>query len=308
MYFTLPFWIGFLVFVVAALAIDIGAFNRQPKVLTFKQASNMTAIWILLASLFCTLIYFVSNEQKAMEFFTGYIVELSLSMDNVFVFIVIFSYFKIPSQYQHRILFWGIVGAIVMRFVMIMGGIYLIEYFEWLFIVFGVFLIFIGIKMALIKENEEQTDFEDKFLVKLMKRYFKFTNEMHGDKFFIMKNNVRHFTPLFIALILIENTDLIFALDSIPAVLAISNDPFIVFSSNIFAILGLRSLYFLLADLMHKFSHLKYGICAILIFVGSKMILAEVGFKISVGYSLIFILLTLGASIGSSLIKCKSKA
>ncbi len=301
MQFSLSFWIGFFIFVAIALAIDIGAFNRTPKTLNFKQASNMTAIWVLLASIFCTGIYYIGNEQKALEFLTAYIVEFSLSMDNVFVFIMIFSYFKIPSQYQHRVLFWGIVGAIVMRFVMILGGVYMVEYFEWLFVVFGVFLIIVGLKMAFVKDNGEQTNLYDNIVIKFIKQRFKVTDELADSKFVVIKNGDRHFTPLFLVLVLIEKTDLIFALDSIPAVLAISKDPFIVFTSNIFAILGLRSLYFLLAGLMHKFSHLKYGICTILVFVGMKMILVELGYKIPIGYSLSFILLALAISICSSL-------
>ena len=306
MEFSLAFWLGFLVFVLVALAIDMGVLHRRPRALSFKEASNLTAIWVLLASIFCTFIYFVSNEQKALEFFTAYVVELTLSMDNVFVFLLIFKYFKIPLENQHRVLFWGVLGAIVMRFIMIIGGIYLVQYFEWLFIVFGVFLIVAGIKLLITKSEQQEVDLDKNSVMKFLKRFFNVTNELHGDRFIVRLNGVKYFTPLFVALILIEKTDLVFALDSIPAVLAISRDPFIVFTSNIFAILGLRSLYFLLANLMHRFIYLKHGISIILVFVGLKMILAEIGFKLAVSYSLLFIMFVLLGSIGYSLLSTKN--
>jgi tellurite resistance protein TerC len=306
MEFSLAFWLGFLVFVLVALAIDMGVLHRRPRALSFKEASNLTAIWVLLASIFCTFIYFVSNEQKALEFFTAYVVELTLSMDNVFVFLLIFKYFKIPLENQHRVLFWGVLGAIVMRFIMIIGGIYLVQYFEWLFIVFGVFLIVAGIKLLITKSEQQEVNLDKNSVMKFLKRFFNVTNELHGDRFIVRLNGVKYFTPLFVALILIEKTDLVFALDSIPAVLAISRDPFIVFTSNIFAILGLRSLYFLLANLMHRFIYLKHGISIILVFVGLKMILAEIGFKLAVSYSLLFIMFVLLGSIGYSLLSTKN--
>lgn len=307
MQFSLAFWVGFLIFVVVALAIDMGVLNRRPHVLSFKEASNLTAIWVLLASVFCTFIYFVSDEQRALEFFTAYVIELSLSMDNVFVFLLIFKYFKIPLEHQHGILLWGILGAIVMRFIMILGGIYLVSYFEWLFIVFGLFLIAAGIKLLLTKSDNEDVDLDKNAVMKFLKRYFKVTSQLHDGKFIHESKGVKYITPLFVALILIEKTDLIFALDSIPAVLAISRDSFIVFTSNIFAILGLRSLYFLLANLMHRFIYLKHGISIILVFVGSKMILSEVGYKIGVSHSLFFIMFVLLGSIGYSLWNTKKK-
>lgn len=305
MQFSLAFWLGFLVFVVVALVIDMGLLNRKPHVLSFKEASNLTAIWLLLASIFCTFIYFVSDEQKALEFFTAYVVELSLSMDNVFVFLLIFKYFKIPPEQQHGVLIWGILGAIVMRFIMIMGGIYLVQYFEWLFIVFGIFLVVAGVKLLITKSEKQEVDLDKNSVMKFLKRFFNVTHELHNGKFIHKVNNVKYFTPLFVALILIEKTDLIFALDSIPAVLAISRDSFIVFTSNIFAILGLRSLYFLLANLLHRFVYLKHGISIILVFVGLKMILAEIGFKLAVSYSLLFIMFVLFGSIGYSLVSTK---
>ena len=206
MEFSLAFWLGFLVFVLVALAIDMGVLHRRPRALSFKEASNLTAIWVLLASIFCTFIYFVSNEQKALEFFTAYVVELTLSMDNVFVFLLIFKYFKIPLENQHRVLFWGVLGAIVMRFIMIIGGIYLVQYFEWLFIVFGVFLIVAGIKLLITKSEQQEVNLDKNSVMKFLKRFFNVTNELHGDRFIVRLNGVKYFTPLFVALILIEKT------------------------------------------------------------------------------------------------------
>lgn len=313
MEFSFHFWLGFFIFVAIALILDLGVLNRHSKTISFKQASNMTAIWVLLASIFCTFIYYVSNKQKALEFITGYIVELSLSMDNVFVFVLIFSYFKIPQQHQHRVLFWGIIGAILMRFVMITGGVYLVHYFEWLFYIFGIILIVSGIKIAISKDEQDDIDLEKNWIVRFLKKYSRFTTKLHDEKFIVKQKGVFYFTPLFLVLIFTEKADLIFALDSIPAILAISKDTFIIFTSNIFAILGLRSLYFLLANIIDKFGYLKYGIAAILVFIGFKMILAETGFQISVLYSLLFILIALTSSIVLSIFlikdnKSKSKS
>lgn len=300
MNFTLSFWIGFFIFVLIALAIDLGISNKKPKTLTFKEAATLTGVWILLASIFCTIIYFYSDRQKALEFITGYVVELSLSMDNVFIFVLIFSYFKVPPNYQHSVLFWGIIGAIVMRFIMIFGGIYLFQTMEWLFYVFGIVLIYSGIKIVFYKENANMSS-NTNSVINFISKYIKVSKDYHGDKFFIIENGKRVITPLFIVLFFIEKTDLIFALDSIPAIIAITQDPFIVFTSNIFAILGLRSLYFMLANLMERFSYMKFGLSIILVFVGCKMIGNMLGYHITIEYSLLFIISVLILSILISL-------
>ncbi|MFI4983951.1 MAG: TerC family protein [Rickettsiales bacterium] len=298
--FSIYFWIGFLLFMVLALALDLGVLNKKNKNISFKGAAKMTAIWFMLAMLFCSIIYAHAGLEKSVEFLTGYIVELSLSMDNVFVFIVIFSYFKIPAKYQHRVLFWGIIGAIIMRFIMITGGIYLFSAFNWLFYIFGAFLIFTGIKIAITKEEASAPN-DKNAVMNLVKKFIPVSSVFDGNKFFTRIKGKLLATPLFVVLLLIEKTDLIFALDSIPAIIAITSDPFIVFTSNIFAIMGLRSLYFLLSDLLDRFAHLKYGIAIVLIFIGCKMILAMLHYHISTPVSLLVILICLGSSMAYSL-------
>lgn len=299
--FSIYFWIAFLVFVLIALAIDLGVLHKKETTISFKDASLMTTIWAILAMIFCGLIYFYAGFDKAAEFLTGYIVELSLSMDNVFVFIVIFSYFNVPAKYQHRVLFWGIIGAIVMRFIMITGGIYLFSAFDWLFYIFGAFLIFTGIKIAITKQETDEVRTDKNNFINFIKKFMPVSNTLDGHNFFTRVNGKLLATPLFVVLLLVEKTDLIFALDSIPAIIAITQDPFIVFTSNIFAILGLRSLYFLLSDLLDRFTYLKYGIAVVLIFIGCKMILAMRDFHIPTLASLLVILLTLGSSMLYSL-------
>jgi tellurite resistance protein TerC len=256
----------------------------------------MFGVWVLLASIFCTFIYFYAGRVAALEFITGYTVELTLSMDNVFVFLLIFMHFKIPAQFQHRVLYWGILGAIFMRLIMIAGGIYIFEHFNWIFYIFGLLLIISAIKIFFMETNTLLNG-QSSSTMSFLKRFGRATHTMHEDKFFIIENGQRKFTPLFVALILVEKTDLIFALDSIPAILAITQDPFIVFTSNIFAILGLRSLYFMLEGLVERFRYLKYGISIILGFIGIKMITSMQGFHLPVEYSLIIILSILTISI-----------
>lgn len=298
MSFPFSFWLAFIIFVIAALAVDLGLFNKKDKPISFGSALNMTIIWLLLASIFCSIIYFYSDRQKALEFITGYIVELSLSMDNVFVFTLIFTYFKIPRRYQHRVLYYGILGAILMRFVMITAGVYLVSHMNWIFYIFGAILIYSAFKIALSKENNDSVATGNTGFMEFIKKFIPVTNELHGQRFFVKINGKLWCTPLFIVLLIVEKTDLVFAIDSIPAILAISDDTFIIFTSNIFAILGLRSLYFLLADLMDRFTYLKYGIALILGFVGTKMLLnIGVGVHIPVQISLLFILSILSASI-----------
>lgn len=266
-------WVLFHVFVLGMLALDLGVFHRKAHVVHFKEALAWSGVWILLALLFNGLIHFWKGEQAALEFFTGYVIEKSLSVDNIFVFIVIFSFFHIPKQYQHRVLFWGIIGALIMRAIFIAAGVTLLEKFHWLIYVFGAFLVITGIKMAFA--HGQQTDLAKNPVMKLMKKFIPMTSEVHGQNFFI-KEGAKHLaTPLFAALLMVEFTDVIFAVDSIPAILAITKDPFIVYTSNIFAILGLRSLYFALAGVLHYFRFLHYGLAVVLAFVGTKMLISE---------------------------------
>lgn len=291
------FWIGFNVFVLLMLALDLGVFHKKSHAVKIKEALIWSGIWIILALLFACGIFYVFGNQRGVEFLTGYVIEKSLSVDNIFVFIMIFSYFSIPAKYQHKILFYGIVGALIMRAFFIFAGVALITKFHWKIYVFGAFLIFTGIKM-LIKE-EKPLDPDKNPVVRLFKKFMPVTNELHGEKFFIKKEMKTYATPLFIVLLLIEFTDLIFAVDSIPAILAVTNDTFIVYTSNVFAILGLRSLYFALAGITEYFRYLKYALSAILVFVGVKMCLVDI-YKIPVVYSLLVILSMIGISVLAS--------
>lgn len=290
-------WFCFFVLIFAALAIDLGV-TKHPKVMTLREATKLTSIWVFLAFLFNVFIFIYFGKQKALDFVTGYIIELSLSMDNVFVFIVIFSYFKVEPRYQHRILFWGIVGAIIMRLVMITGGIYLVENFNWTFYLFGALLIFSAYKIVFSEQHE--VDFDNNKIIKWLKKYLPFTNQYRGERFMVVENGKKYFTPLMLVLIIVEQTDLVFAVDSIPAILAITQDTFIVFTSNIFAILGLRSLYFLLANIVDRFAYLKYGLGVILAYVGVKMILSVNLLHIPIFISLAVIIISLLISIGAS--------
>lgn len=276
-------WIGFNVFVLVMLALDLGVFHRQAHEVKVKEALWWSAVWIGLAMLFNAGIYFWRGSEVALEFFTGYLIEKSLSVDNIFVFILIFSYFSVPALYQHKILFWGILGALLMRAILIAVGATLIVKFHWIIYVFGGFLIITGVKMALQKSTGIHP--EKNPLVRLFKCFMPVTNEYHGEKFFIKENGRRFATPLFIVLLMVEFTDLVFAVDSIPAIFAITKDPFIVYTSNVFAILGLRSLYFALAGVMGYFHYLKIGLALVLVFVGAKMMVVDI-YKIPIGLSL----------------------
>jgi tellurite resistance protein TerC len=266
-------WIGFNVFVLAMLALDLGVFHRKAHEVNVKEALWWSAVWIALALAFNAGIYFFRGEEDALEFLTGYLLEKALSVDNIFVFIMIFAYFKVPARYQHKVLFWGILGALVMRALFIAGGVTLIQKFHWVIYVFGGFLILTGIRMALHQDTEIRP--EKNPVLKLFRRFMPVAERHKGDSFFIKQNGRRFATPLFIVLLMIETTDVIFAVDSIPAILAITTDPFIVYTSNVFAILGLRALYFALAGVMQMFHYLAYGLAAILVFVGAKMMLAD---------------------------------
>lgn len=292
-------WIGFNLFVVLMLALDLGVFHRQSKEIKVKEALIWSLVWIALALVFNAALYFYKGSETALQFLTGYVIEKSLSVDNIFVFILLFSYFNVPAAYQHRVLFWGIMGALAMRAIFIAVGVTLIAKFHWIIYVFGIFLVITGIKMAINKGTK--IDPEKNIVVRLFKNFFPVSQQYHGSKFWIQESGKWVATPLFIVLLLIEFTDLIFAVDSIPAILAITNDPFIVYTSNVFAILGLRSLYFALAGVMDKFRYLHYGLAAILVFVGSKMLLTDL-YKIPVLISLSVIILILLTSVMLSIL------
>ncbi|MDP2104166.1 MAG: TerC family protein [Candidatus Gracilibacteria bacterium] len=293
-------WIGFFVFVIIMLALDIGVFNKKDHEIKVKEAIGWSVLWIGLAMAFNVIIYFQFGSQRAMEFLTAYVIEKSLSVDNLFVFIMIFSYFHIKKMYQHKILFWGIIGALLMRAIFIFAGIKLMENFHFIVYIFGGFLIVSGIKMLF--ESKEEIDLEKKTIMVLLKKILPVTKMNDDGNFFTRIDKKLFVTPLFVALIMIEFTDLIFAVDSVPAVLAISNDMFIVYTSNIFAILGLRSLYFALSSFMSSFHYLKYGLAAVLMFVGFKMIVAGFGIEIHTLLSLGIVISLLTLSVGASYI------
>jgi tellurite resistance protein TerC len=293
-------WIGFNVFVLFMLALDLGVFHRKAHVVTFKESIAWTVVWVALAMLFNLGVWHYGGSEKGIEFLTGYVIEKSLSVDNVFVFALLFSYFAVPAQYQHKVLFWGIIGALVMRAVMIALGSVLITKFAWIIYIFGAFLILTGIKM-IIKRAEEIHP-ERNPVVRWFKKLMPVTSDYRQEKFFVRENGVLYATPLFVVLLLVEFTDLIFAVDSIPAIFAVTTDPFIVYTSNVFAILGLRSLYFALAGVMDKFHYLKVGLGFVLAFVGIKMLLGHSEWKIDTHLSLGVIVLILTTSVVASLV------
>jgi tellurite resistance protein TerC len=295
---SIYFWIGFHVFIFLMLALDLGVFHKHTHKVPVKEAVIWTMVWISLALIFNVFVYFEFGKAKALEFLTGYVIEYSLSVDNIFVFILIFTYFAVKDQYQHKILFWGILGALIMRGIFIFAGVALITRFHWIVILFGGFLVFTGIRMLFQKEGEVEP--EKNPIVRFFKRYLPVTDTMHGDRLFIKKNHRLHATPLFLVLLIIESSDLIFAVDSIPAILAISHDRFIVYTSNIFAIMGLRSLYFAIAGIMGFFRYLKIGLAFVLTFVGLKMLAAFFKFEIPIALSLIIIITILVLSILAS--------
>lgn len=290
---TFWLWGGFNLFVLGMLALDLGVFHRHAHAVTVKEATIWSMVWIALAMLFNAGIFLFwdkivpdstyTSGEAALAFFTGYLIEKSLSVDNIFVFVLIFTFFAVPAIYQHRVLFWGIIGALLMRGALIVAGAALLKEFHWIIYVFGAFLIFTGIKMALHKDEEVHPKRNP--LVKLLRRIMPVTEKYEDDKFFIRRAGVLMATPLFLVLLIVESTDLIFAVDSIPAIFAVTTDPFIVYTSNVFAILGLRSLYFLLAGVIDKFHYLKLGLSVVLVFVGIKMVLVDV-YKIPIGLSL----------------------
>ena len=303
---TVWLWVGFNVFVLAMLALDLGVFHRKAHVVTLKESLTWTGVWVGLAAAFNLGVWHFAGNQKALEFLTGYVIEKSLSVDNVFVFAMLFSYFAVPLQYQHRVLFWGILGALIMRAIMIAVGAALITKFAWVIYIFGGFLILTGIKM-MVKRDEEIHP-ERNPVIRWFRRWMPITPDYEGQSFFVRKNGVRYATPLFLVLLTVEFTDLIFAVDSIPAIFAVTTDPFIVYTSNVFAILGLRSLYFALAGVMDKFHYLKLGLGAVLTFVGVKMLLAHSPFKIPTPTSLGVVVAILTIAVIASLLRPKKVA
>ncbi|MDI1240956.1 MAG: TerC family protein [bacterium] len=303
------FYAAFLLFVLFMLALDLGVFNRKAHVVSFKEAAVWSAVWVTLALTFCVGFYYYSvgkfgteiGATLALEFLTGYVIEYSLSIDNIFVFVLVFSYFGIPPKYKHRVLFYGILGALIFRAIFIALGSALMQ-FHWIIYVFGAFLIITGIKMFF--SGTEEIEPEKNFMIRTFKKFMPVTHEINGKDFFLRKEGVLYATPLFIALLFLEMTDIIFAVDSVPAIFAITKEPLIVFTSNIFAILGLRSMYFMLAGVIHKFHLIRYGLAIVLVFVGLKMVWLNDAFggKFPVTWSLAIIGGTIGTSIVASLI------
>lgn len=306
-------WGAFVVFVIAMLVLDMFALGgNKPRKVSVKEAGLWSLGWFSLAMIFNALLWWyldgsvgreVANT-KAMEFFTGYLIEKSLSVDNLFVFLMLFSFFAVPAEYQRRVLLYGVLGAIVLRAIMILAGVWLVSQFSWILYLFGAFLVVTGIKMILFAEHKP--DLESNPILKWMRGHLRMTDEYHAEHFTVVKNGLRYFTPLFAVLVMVEITDVIFAVDSIPAIFAVTTDPFIVFTSNIFAILGLRALYFLLADMADRFHLLKYGVAVVLVFVGIKLLIAN-WFHMPVLWSLAFVIVTLSISVVASLMSTRTK-
>lgn len=302
---SLLLWVVFNVFIIAMLIIDLVVFHQDEHEESVKEALIWTGVWIALALVFGIGVYYYMGSQTALDYYTGYLIEKSLSVDNIFVFLLVFSYFNVPAKYQHKVLFWGIFGALVMRLVFIFVGVTLLNEFHWIIYVFGGLLIYTGIKLAFEKDKEVHP--ERNPILKLVRRFIPVTKNYHGSSFFIKKMGRTMATPMFVVLIVIETTDLVFAIDSIPAILAITRDEFIVYSSNAFAILGLRALYFALSGIMNMFHYLHYGLSAVLIFVGVKMVLSDV-YHLPTPYALGFIAIALTASVVASVMNPKEES
>ncbi len=304
-------WVGFNAFVLAMLALDLGVFHRNAHQISIREAALTSLAWVALALAFCYGLYRIEGPRQGLEFLTGYLIEKALSVDNIFVFVLIFSYFKVPPKYQHRVLFWGILGALLMRGFMIGAGAFLISRFGWIMYVFGGFLVITGIRMLF--HQDDHIEPEANPVLKLLRRFVRVTHYYHGQRFIVREPNESGgklpwaVTPLFVVLLMVETTDLIFAVDSIPAVFAVTQDTFIVYTSNVFAILGLRALYFLLAGVIEKFHYLKVGLSIVLVFVGVKMLLAEV-YHLPISLSLGVIAIVLSIAAGASLLFPKPAA
>jgi tellurite resistance protein TerC len=298
------FWIAFHVGVFIVLAIDLVGFNRKAHAVTIKEAATWSIVWVVLSLSFNALVWRLKGPQAGLEFFTGYLIEYSLSVDNIFVFVLIFSYFRVPPKYQHRVLVWGILGALVMRGLMIGLGVALVERFHFVLYIFGAFLVITGLRMLVSKG--EEIDLEKNFILKTARRWMRVTPDYHGQSFIVKTDGAWALTPLALVLLCIESMDLVFAVDSIPAVFAITRDEFIIYTSNVCAILGLRSLYFVLAHVIDRFIYLKIGLAVVLTFVGVKMICADF-FHIPIFLSLGFILSVLAVTIVSSMIATRGR-
>lgn len=297
---TPTLWLGFTLFVLAMLAVDLGVFHRQAHTVSVREALVMTCVWIGLALAFNVGVYFLFGTERALEFLAGYVLEKALSVDNLFVFIVVFSVFAVPPALQHRVLFWGILGALILRAIFIVLGAALLQQFHWLLYVFGAFLVYTGIK--LLVQQDEEVEPERNPIFRLFRRFIPSVSDYRGARFTVVEGGRRFATPLLLVLVAIEATDVLFAVDSIPAIFAVTTDPFIVYTSNIFAILGLRALYFALAGMMGQFHYLKVGLSFVLVFVGAKMLIAWI-YKIPILISLIVIVTLLGGSVVASLLR-----
>ena len=295
-------WVGFLALVGVMLALDLGVFHRHAHAVERREALIWSAVWVGISILFNMGVYFWKGGEAGLEWTTGYLIEKSLAVDNVFVFLLIFSSFSVPAMYQHRVLFWGIAGALVMRAILIAGAGVLLGTLHWFIYIFGAFLIFTGVKF--LRDSEHQPDLNRNGLVKLTRRFFPVTEGYEGQKFFTVKNGVRYVTPLFLVLLLVETSDLVFAVDSIPAIYAVTDDPFIVFTSNILAILGLRAMYFVIAGYLGGFAYVKPALAAILVFVGAKMLLIDV-MKVPPLLSLAIIVGILAIAVAASIYKAR---
>ena len=298
---TTGLWLGFSLFILFMLSLDLGLLNRKAHSITHREATIWSAVWVSLASVFAGIVFWYQGTDQGLKFVTGYLIELSLSVDNLFVFLLIFSYFKVPARYQHRVLFWGVMGALVMRLTMIFVGAALINRFHWIIYIFGGFLVYTGIKMFTQKETDLEP--EDNPVVKLVTRFVPIVRHYDEQKFFTRVNGRRTGTLLLLVLVVVEFTDLVFAVDSIPAIFAITTNTFIVYTSNVFAILGLRSMYFLLAGVVEKFHYLKMGLAIVLTFIGLKMLVTAVGMHIPIYASLIFVAVVLIGSVIASLLR-----
>ena len=302
---SLWLWVGFNLFVAALLALDLGVFNRKEREVSVRHALWLTAFYVVLALLFAAGLFWFRGTQDGVDFLTGYLIEKSLSVDNIFVFVLLFTYFAVPPQYQHRVLFWGILGALVMRGALIFAGVQLIHQFSWMALLFGGFLILTGVKMLIVAD--QKPDLEKNVVLNAVRKRFRFTETYHGGKFLIRQNGLLYATPLLLVLVMIEVTDLVFAVDSIPAIIAITTDPFIVYTANVFAILGLRSLYFALAGIVPRFVYLKYALSMVLVVIGGKMIANYFygGKFVPTELALLITVVLIGGSIALSLWKTR---
>lgn len=293
-------WIGFSLFIFTMLSLDLGLFNRKAHTIKYREAWLWSGVWVTLAMMFAGIVFYYLGTQPGFEFLTGYIIELSLSVDNLFVFLLIFSYFKVPAKFQHRVLFWGVMGALFMRLTMIFVGATLINRFHWIIYIFGAFLVYTGIKM--FRQEEIDVQPEKNPLVRLVTRFLPISRHYEEEKFFTKANGKRTGTLLLLVLMVVEVTDLVFAVDSIPAIFAVTTNTFIVYTSNVFAILGLRSMYFLLAGVVEKFRYLRFGLAIVLTFIGLKMLVGAIGFHIPIKISLVFVAVVLVGSVVASLV------